>query len=86
MKGHHQWSMHSKYEFSISYNSKVVKQVKEDNRQTEGQTIRIQANSENCGPPPGNNFDLEVGQGHGMVPNERACHRDYACQISMLYH
>ena len=21
-----------------------------------------QANLENCGPPPGNNFDLEVGQ------------------------
>ena len=36
-----------------------------------------QANLENCGPPPGNNFDLEVGQGqdkgHGMVPYERAC-------------
>ena len=48
----------------------------------------IKANSESCGPPPGNNFDLEVckGQGHGMVPNYRACHKDHACQISMLYH
>ena len=45
-----------------------------------------QANSENCGPPPGNNFDLEVGQGHGMVQIERAFHKDHACQISMLYH
>ena len=43
-----------------------------------------QANSENCGPPPGNNFDLEVG--HGIVSIERACHKDHACQISMLYH
>ena len=24
------------------------------------------------------------GQGHGMVPIERACHKDHACQISML--
>ena len=46
----------------------------------------IQANSENCGSPPGNKFDLEVGQGHGMVQIERACHKDHACQISMLYH
>ena len=47
-----------------------------------------QANSENCGPSPGNNFDLVVGlsQGHGMVQNERACHNDFACQIPMLYH
>ena len=39
--------------------------------------------------PPGNNFDLEVGQGqdqgHCMVPNERARYKDHACQISMLY-
>ena len=39
---------------------------------------------------PGNNFDLEVGQGegqgHGMVSIERASHKDHACQISMLYH
>ena len=25
------------------------------------------------------------GQGHGMVPIERDCHNDHACQISMLY-
>ena len=25
------------------------------------------------------------GLGHGMVPIERACHKDHACQISMLY-
>ena len=25
------------------------------------------------------------GQGHSMVPIERACHKDHACQISMLY-
>ena len=25
------------------------------------------------------------GQGHGMVPIESACHKDYACQIAMLY-
>ena len=25
------------------------------------------------------------GQGHGMVPIERACHKDHACHISMLY-
>ena len=49
-----------------------------------------QANSENCGPPHGNKFDLEKvkgeGQGHSMVPIERACHKDHACQVSMLYH
>ena len=57
-----------------------------------------QANSENCGPPPGNNFDVEVGQFdvevgqfdvevgqcHCMVPIERACHKYHACQISIL--
>ena len=26
------------------------------------------------------------GQGHSMVPNGRACHKDHACQVSMLYH
>ena len=26
------------------------------------------------------------GQGHGIVPMERACHKDYAFQLSMLYH
>ena len=49
-----------------------------------------QANSENCGPPRGNKFDFEKvkgeGQGHGMVPIERACHKYHACQVSMLYH
>ena len=45
-----------------------------------------QANLENCGPPPGNNFDLEVGQGQSMVQIERACNKDHACQIPMLYH
>ena len=25
------------------------------------------------------------GQGYGMVPVERACHKDHACQISMVY-
>ena len=25
------------------------------------------------------------GQGHGMASLERACHKDHACQISMLY-
>ena len=25
------------------------------------------------------------GQGHDMVPIETACHKDHACQISMLY-
>ena len=44
-----------------------------------------QRNYENCGPPSGNKFDLEKGQGHNMVPTERACHKDHACQISMLY-
>ena len=48
--------------------------------------LEEQANSENCGPLPGNNFDIEVGQGHGMVQKERACHKDHVCQISMLYH
>ena len=35
--------------------------------------LKSKANSENCGPPPGNNFDLEVGQcqGRGMVPIEK---------------
>ena len=36
-------------------------------------------------PCPANNLDLEVCQGHGMVPNERACHKDqhakYKCSI-----
>ena len=47
---------------------------------------RQQANSENCGLPPGNRFDLEKGQGHGMVPMKRACDKYHACQISMLCH
>ena len=34
LKGHHYWSMHAKYEVSISYGSKVVAKVKVDNRQT----------------------------------------------------
>ena len=57
-----------------------------------------QANSENRGPPRGNKFDLKRSkgkfdfekvkgqdQGHGILPMERACHKDHACQISMLY-
>ena len=31
-------------------------------------------------------YVLEVGQGHDMVPIERACHKDHACQISLLHH
>ena len=46
-------------------------------------------NSENCGPPRGNNIltlKKVKGQGYGMVPNiERACHKDHACQISIIY-
>ena len=56
----------------------------------EEKKLSAQANSDTCGPPPGNKFDLEMvkGQGHGhrMVPIERACHNDHACQVSMLYH
>ena len=50
--------------------------------------IEKQANSKNCGPPPGNKLDLQVGQSQGyhMVPIEMACHKDHECQISMLYH
>ena len=33
-EGHHKWSMHAKYEVSISYGSKVIAKVKVDNRQT----------------------------------------------------
>ena len=44
------------------------------------------AKLENCGPPPGNNLKVGQGQGHGMVPNEWACHKDQAYQILMLYH
>ena len=42
---------------------------------------------ENCGPRAATNLTLKKvkGQGHGMVPIERACHKDHACQISMLY-
>ena len=28
----------------------------------------------------------DKGQGHGMVPIERACHKDHAWKISMLSH
>ena len=34
------WSMHAKYEVSISYGSKVIAKVKVDNRQTDKQTHR----------------------------------------------
>ena len=44
-----------------------------------------QANSKNCGRPSGNNFDLEVGQGHGMVPIERTCHKDHGCGSVIEY-
>ena len=42
----------------------------------------IQANSENRGPRTETTFDLkkEVSQGHSMVPIERVCHKDDACQ------
>ena len=38
-------------------------------------------------PRPATNLTLKwvKGQGHRMVPIERACHKDYACQISTLY-
>ena len=41
LKGHHKWSMHAKYEVSTSNGSKVIANVKIDNRQnkqTDGQT------------------------------------------------
>ena len=37
LKGHHKWSMHAKYEVSISYGSKVITNVKVYNRQTDWQ-------------------------------------------------
>ena len=40
LKGRHLWSMHAKYEVSISYGSKVLAKVKVDNRQTDKQTDR----------------------------------------------
>ena len=43
-----------------------------------------QANLKNCGPPRGNKFDDEKVKSQGMVPIERACHKDHVCQISML--
>ena len=48
----------------------------------------VKANSENCVPLQRNKSDIEKvkGQGHGMVQMKRACHKDHACQISMLYH
>ena len=40
-------------------------------------------------PRPATNLTLMwvkgQGQGHSMVPIERACHKDHACQISTLY-
>ena len=42
-------------------------------------------------PRAATNFTLKKvkgqgqGQGHGMVPIERVCHKDHACQIPMLY-
>ena len=35
LKGRHSWSMHAKYEVFISYGSKVIANVKVDNRQTD---------------------------------------------------
>ena len=60
-------------------------------------TMQKQANSENCGPRAATNLTLNKvkcgDQGHGMMPSmglsqglERACHKDHACHISMLYH
>ena len=41
-------------------------------------------------PRPATNLTLGKvkgqGQGHCMVPIERACHNDHAYQVSMLYH
>ena len=45
IKGHHKWSMHAKYEVSISYGSKVIAKVKVDNRQTDKQTDRQDKNN-----------------------------------------
>ena len=36
-KGCHEWSMHGKYEVSISYGSKGIAKVEVDNRQTNKQ-------------------------------------------------
>ena len=52
LKGHHCLSMHAKYEVSTSYNSKVIANVKVDNRQTNKQTDRQDKNN----MPP--SFDL----------------------------
>ena len=38
LSGRHLWSMHAKYEVSISYGSKVIAKVRVDNRQTDRQT------------------------------------------------
>ena len=35
LKGHHKWSIHAKYEVSISYDSKVIAKVNVDNRETD---------------------------------------------------
>ena len=40
LKGQNWWSMHAKYEVSISYGSNVIAKVKVDNRQTSRQTKR----------------------------------------------
>ena len=45
-------------------------------------------NSENCGPPLGIKFDLEIGQRSPsrsqIVPSERSCHKEHTCQVSKL--
>ena len=69
-----------KGKYSAGFNSAVA----DNNRRIE----EIQANSENCGPPARQQiwpWKKVKGQGHGMVPIERACHKDHACQISMLH-
>ena len=81
MKGHATRNTHFQNKSPTSSGLKVVTKVKVVKV---GQTSWSQANSENSGPLPGNNFDLEVGP--GMVSIVRASHKDHACQVPMLYH
>ena len=83
--------MHAKNEVSISFCSKVMAKVKVFVPQTETCTDRKEKKTskfEELWSPARQQFVLEVGQGSRprSLHGTSACHKDDACQISMLYH
>ena len=66
--------MHAKYEASISFGSKVIANVKVDNRQTNKQTDK-QTGQKQYAP------DHSIRGIKIMVPHERSWHEQFTCAI-----